>query len=202
MSPPFPPSFLPQWTFEILALPRRAALPCRGGGSAEARGSVTTSGPGARPGSLGAGATGALLARGLVAPFPAFAVNLLEHLLEDAGVAEFLVFVPQPERRAGVLDAVVGLVLDVFFEEIPGQEAEAEASLPRADVEQVDRVEHLRLRHVDVDGAEVFREPVAHEDDAEVEQQPELLVGHLEAYECVRTDAWVEIARFEARVFG
>lgn len=166
--PPFPhPS--PERTVKILALPSDAPLPRRRGRSAEPRRSFATPSPGARIGGFGPATPAALLARGLVTPFPAFAVNLLEHLLDHAGVTELLVLVPEPQRGARVLDAVVGLVLDVLVEQVPGQEAEAEPSLPRSDVEQIHRVEHLRLRHVDINGAEVFREAVAYEDDAEVE---------------------------------
>ncbi len=55
---------------------------------------------------------------------------------------------------------------------------------------------------MDVDRAEVFGEPVAHKDDAQVEQQPELLICYLEADECMRAHSRVEISRFEPRVFG
>lgn len=92
-------------------------------------------GSGPRLGVFGATATAALLARGLITPFSAFAVYLLEHLLDDTCVTEFLILMPEPQRRACVLDAVVGLVLNVFLEQVPGQEAKAELSLPRADVE-------------------------------------------------------------------
>ena len=109
---------------------------------------------------------------------------------------------PQPQRRARVLDAVVGLVLNVLLEQVPGQKAKAEPSLPCSDVEQIHRVEHLRFRNVDVDRAEVFREAVAYENDAEVEQQPKLLVCHFQADQCMRAEPWIEISRLEARVLG
>lgn len=93
-------------------------------------------------------------------------------------------------------------MLNVLFEEIPCQETEAEAPLPRSNVEEVDGVQDLRFRDVNVDRAEVFGEAVADEDDAQVEEKPEFFVGGLEAHERMCAHAWVEIPRFEARVFG
>lgn len=76
-------------------------------------------------------------------------------MAEDVGVTVLLVFVPQAKRGTGVLDAIVRILLDVLVKKVKGQEAEAELACPRPDIEQVDRVHHLRLGHVNVHSAKV-----------------------------------------------
>lgn len=93
-------------------------------------------------------------------------------------------------------------LLDVLFEQVPGKVAQAQLALARADVEQVDGVEDLCLRDVDVDRAEVFREAVPNEDAAEVEEQPELLVGDFQGDEVVVGAVEIEVAFMDARPFG
>lgn len=64
------------------------------------------------------------------------------------------------------------LLLDVFFKQVPGQETQAELALPGTDIEQIDRVEDLSFRDVNVDSAKVFRKAMPDEDDTEVKQDP------------------------------
>lgn len=73
------------------------------------------------------------------------------------------------------------LLLDVLFEEIPGQETQAELPLPGADIEEIHGIKHLRFGDVNIDGAKVLGEAVANENDTKVEQDPKLLIGNLEA---------------------
>ncbi|KAK5159136.1 hypothetical protein LTR16_012407, partial [Cryomyces antarcticus] len=85
------------------------------------------------------------------------------------------------QRRPRVLDAVVPVLLlglNVLFQQVPGEEAQREAALARADEEEVHGVDDLGARDVDVNGAEVLWEAVSDEDAAQVQQQPELLVGN------------------------
>ena len=89
--------------------------------------------------------------------------------------------------------------LDVFAQQIPGQEPEAKPALARPNEEQVYRVDDLRAGDVDGDGAEVLCQAVADKDDAQVQQQPELLVGDFEADEGVARAAAVEITGRDAR---
>ena len=96
----------------------------------------------------------------------------------------------------------MGLLLDVFFEQVPGEEAEGELALAGADVEEVDGVDDLGFGDVDVDGAEVFGETVADEDAADVEEEPEFLVCYFEGNEVVRGVSWVEVTVLDARPLG
>lgn len=92
--------------------------------------------------------------------------------------------------------------LDILLQEIPRQEAQTQLALPRPQVEQIDRIQHLRLGHVDVDGAEILEEAVPDEHDAHVQQQPEFLVGDLEGDEVVPGARGVEVAVVHAGPFG
>lgn len=92
-------------------------------------------------------------------------------------------------------------LLHLLPEQIPRQKPQAQFPLTaHAQREQIDGVNDLRLRDMDVDGAEILRQTVAHEDDAEVEQDPEFLVGGLEGDEVMLADAAVEVAWRNARV--
>ena len=71
--------------------------------------------------------------------------------------------------------------LNLLMQQIPSQEAETETALARTDEEEIDRVDDLRARNMDGDGAEIFRQAVPDKDDAEVEKEPEFLVGYFQA---------------------
>ena len=94
------------------------------------------------------------------------------------------------------------LLLDVFLQQVPGEEAQAELALAGADVEEVDGVEDLGFGDVDVDGAEVLGEAVPDEDAAEVKEEPELLVGDFQRNQVVRGVEAVEVAFVHAGPFG
>ena len=78
------------------------------------------------------------------------------------------------------------LLLNILLQQVPSQKAQAEFALTGTDVEKVDGIDDLGFGDVDIDDAEVLGETVADEDDAEVEEQPELLVGDFERHEVVR----------------
>ena len=107
--------------------------------------------------------------------FPPIAIDLIDLLFYQPCSFEFLVFAPQAQRRAGVFDAVVVARLDVFFKEEIGQEAEFEGAF--ALLEEEAGVDGLGCGDEHVGVAEVGGETVADEDAAEIEEEPEFLVG-------------------------
>lgn len=90
--------------------------------------------------------------------------------------------------------------LDALLEQVPREELEAELAAVVLLVEQVNGVDDLRLRHLDVDDTKVAPEAVAHEPAPEVQQDPEALVGDLERDEAVAAGARVQVAGEDARV--
>ena len=142
----------------------------------------------------------ALGGRNFKLQLPAFSVNVGEDPLKDTGVLELLVLPVEPEGGAGVLDGVVAVGLDVFPQDVPGEETQRELALAGPDEVELDCVDDLRLRHVDVDDPKVLGQAVPDEDAAQMQQQPQLLVGDLQRYEVVRREGRVEIARLDPRV--
>lgn len=127
-------------------------------------------------------------------------VDLVEHHLGDARVVELLELLVELECDARVLDGVVRVDLDALLEEVPGEELEAELAPVVLLVEEVDRVDDLRLGHLDVDHAEVPLEAVPDELAPEVQEHPEPLVRDLEGHQAVPAVAGVEVVGLDARV--
>ena len=147
-----------------------------------------------------------LILRNPESALPAPRINLLEYLLRDACFLILLPLPPQSQRHARILDTVVHTRLHALAQEEPAEEPQAQLPAAALQVEEVDRVNHLSAWDVDVDGAEVFRQPVPDKDAAEVEEQPDLLVGRLETNESasggVRRSVWREVAGGDARIGG
>src|SRR5207245_1659463 len=107
---------------------------------------------------------GVLAARRPEPDLPASRIDIIEHLLKDSRVDKLLILPPEFQRGRGVLDAVMCVLLDLLFQHAPGEELEVELAVKFALEEEIDSVDDLLLRHVDVDGAEVIGEGVADED--------------------------------------
>lgn len=80
----------------------------------------------------------------------ALAVHVLERVLPRPLGLEALVVLVQLQRRPGVLDRVVRVGLDRRVEHGVGEEPQRELALPRGEVVDVDRVDDLVRRDVDV----------------------------------------------------
>lgn len=94
------------------------------------------------------------------------------------------------------------ILLNILFEQIPRQEPQRQFPLAGTNVKKIDRIQDLRFRDMDIDGAEILEEAVPDEDDAHVEQEPEFLVGDFERDERVGRARGVEVAGVHAGPFG
>lgn len=93
----------------------------------------------------------------------------------------------------------MGVDLDAQLQKVPGQELEAQLAAVGSLIKEVNSIDYLRLGHLDVDDAEVALESVADKAHAEVEEDPETLVGDFEGHHAVRAGARVEVPRRNAR---
>ncbi|POR34436.1 hypothetical protein TPAR_05359 [Tolypocladium paradoxum] len=176
--------------------PPNPVVPC--GGAANPIAFLTgVDGPGVAP---SAGKGGVILPRRLKVDVPARAVYVLQHRLQNARVLELQVLPVQLEGGARVFDGVVRLHLDVLLEEVPRQEGEGELAEAGLEEEEVDGVDYLRPWDVDVDDSEVLLQSMAQEPAAQVQQDPELLVCHLERQQAVLGDSRIEVLLPDARV--
>lgn len=93
----------------------------------------------------------------------ALIINILDHRLQDPGILKFQVLFVQLQCCPRVLDTVVCLKLDVFFQNTPGQESEREFAKALFYIEEIDCVNDLRLGDVDVRHSEILLETVTEE---------------------------------------
>lgn len=115
-----------------------------------------------------------LILNGLEATLFANLVEFLDRLLHEAARVEFFEFVEHGQCRLGVLDRVVRFALNVKTMEVPGEEAQRHHALGGGRLEEVDGVDHLLLRHHQVDHAKVVAQAVPDEDHAVVDQEAQL----------------------------
>lgn len=94
----------------------------------------------------------------------------------------------------------MGIHLNPFSEQEPSKKFETKLATVILLVKQINRVNDLRLGHLDIDDAEISSQTVADKPAAEVEQDPEALIGNFERDETVVACAWVEIPGEDARV--
>lgn len=80
------------------------------------------------------------------------AVNILQHVFPRPLRLELLIVLVKLQRRPCVLDRVVCVGLNRRVEDCPGEETERELALPEGEVINVDGVDNLVRRDVDVCG--------------------------------------------------
>ena len=81
--------------------------------------------------------------------------------------------------------------LDVLFQQVPSQEGERELPQTSFDEEEVDGVDDLRFGDVDIRHAEILLEAVAQELASQIQEDPELFIGHFERHQVVLGKSWV-----------
>lgn len=168
----FVPSILPQWTFKVLTVSAHSFSNGRlrsTGRFSDNRRSLPPIGYFRGP-SISKPFMATSFARWFISMFPSFPIDFLEHLCHNACILELLIFFPKLQSHARILDAVMSLLLYIFFQEVPCEEAQGQLALLGANMKKSHCIQNLRLRDMDVDSSKIRRQTMSNEDAAKIQK--------------------------------